>query len=63
MPRSTIRSELGRHKLIASDREGSLFVQSVGKAMTVLWAFHHADCRLSLSELVNRSGVAHSAAR
>ena len=63
MPRNTTRSEPGRHELSASDRKGSLFVQPVGKAMTVLSAVHHADCPLSLSELVIRSGVDRSAAR
>ena len=63
MPRNTTRSEPGRHELSASDREGSLFVQSVEKAMTVLSAFHHADGPLSLSELVIRSGIDRSAAQ
>ena len=63
MPRNTTRAEPGRRETNESDRKGSLFVQSVEKAMTILSAFHHADGPLSLSELVVRSGVDRSAAQ
>tara|TARA_R110002074_G_scaffold92570_3_gene202166 strand:+ start:1226 stop:1996 length:771 start_codon:yes stop_codon:yes gene_type:complete len=46
-----------------ADRAGSLFVQSVEKAMSVLAAFHHADGPLTLSDIAARAGTDRSAAQ
>lgn len=63
MPRNTTRAEPGRRDLNTEVRGGSLFVQSVEKAMAVLSAFHHANGSLTLSELALRSGIDRSAAQ
>lgn len=63
MPRNTTRAEPGRRELTADDRAGSLFVQSVEKALTVLSAFHHADGPLSLSDIATRARIDRSAAQ
>lgn len=63
MPRNTTRAEPGKRELSAQDRAGSLFVQSVEKAMGILSAFHHADGPLTLSDIATRAGVDRSAAQ
>ncbi len=63
MPRNTTRAEPGARDLTQEDRAGSLFVQSVEKAMTVLSAFHHADGPLTLSDIAARAGLDRSAAQ
>lgn len=63
MPRNTTRAEPGRRDPTAQDRAGSLFVQSVEKAMTVLSAFHHAEGPLTLSDIASRAGIDRSAAQ
>ncbi|MGJ8544760.1 MAG: IclR family transcriptional regulator [Sulfitobacter sp.] len=44
-------------------QDDRLFIQSVGRAMQVLSAFHHADGPLSLTEVAARAGVGRSAAQ
>ncbi|MDW3221481.1 MAG: IclR family transcriptional regulator [Paracoccaceae bacterium] len=63
MPRNTTRAEHGQRVLTREDRGGSLFVQSVEKAMGILSAFHHADGPLTLSELANLAEIDRSAAQ
>ncbi|MGC1502747.1 MAG: IclR family transcriptional regulator [Sulfitobacter sp.] len=63
MPRNTTRAEPGRRDPTETDRAGSLFVQSVEKAMSVLAAFHHADGPLTLSDIATRAGIDRSAAQ
>ncbi len=63
MPRNTTRAEPGRRDLTQEDRAGSLFVQSVEKAFTVLSAFHHANGPLTLSDIAVRAGLDRSAAQ
>lgn len=63
MPRNTTRAEPGRRDPSAEDRAGSLFVQSVEKAMGVLSAFHHADGPLTLTDIAARAGLDRSAAQ
>jgi DNA-binding IclR family transcriptional regulator len=63
MPRNTTRAEPGKRALTDADRAGSLFVQSVEKAMGVLAAFHHADGPLTLSDIAARAGLDRSAAQ
>ncbi|MEH6645259.1 IclR family transcriptional regulator [Sulfitobacter sp.] len=63
MPRNTTRAEPGKRALTDADRAGSLFVQSVEKAMGVLAAFHHADGPLTLSDIATRAGLDRSAAQ
>lgn len=43
--------------------EDRVFVQSLGKAMRVLEAFHEADAPLSLAEISLRTGITRSAAQ
>lgn len=63
MPRNTTRAETGRRDLTQQDRAGSLFVQSVEKAFTVLSAFHHANGPRTLSDIAVRAGLDRSAAQ
>jgi DNA-binding IclR family transcriptional regulator len=63
MSRNTTRAEPGRRDLTAEDRAGSLFVQSVEKAMAVLSAFHHAEGPLTLSDIAARAQLDRSAAQ
>lgn len=63
MPRNTTRTEPGRRDLSQEERAGSLFVQSVEKAMAVLSAFHHADGPLTLSDIAARADLDRSAAQ
>jgi DNA-binding IclR family transcriptional regulator len=63
MPRNSTRAEPGKRALTDADRAGSLFVQSVEKAMGVLAAFHHADGPLTLSDIALRAGVDRSSAQ
>ena len=63
MPRNTTRAEPGKRALTDGDRAGSLFVQSVEKAMAVLSAFHHADGPLTLTDIARRAELDRSAAQ
>lgn len=63
MPRNTTRAEPGRRTLSDDVRSGSLFVQSVEKAMTVMTAFHHADGPLTLTDIAQRADIDRSAAQ
>ncbi len=63
MPRNTTRAEPGKRALSDDERGGSLFVQSVEKAMAVLAAFHHADGPLTLTDIAARAGLDRSAAQ
>lgn len=63
MTRNTTRAEPGKRDLTEADRAGTLFVQSVEKAMSVLAAFHHADGPLTLSDIASRAGIDRSAAQ
>ena len=63
MPRNRTHTESGLRYVEPEDRAKALFVQSVEKAMTILSAFNHADCALTLSELAERAGIDRSAAQ
>lgn len=63
MPRNTTRAEPGKRPLSDEDRAGTLFVQSVEKAMSVLSAFYHAGGPLTLSDIAAGAGLDRSAAQ
>ncbi len=63
LQRNTTRAEPGGRDLSDADRAGSLFVQSVEKAMTVLSAFHHAEGPLTLTDIATRANIDRSAAQ